>query len=145
MKTLTLLFALSALAVPAYSDARFAGIGEDAGKIHSDAAELSKDLKSKTVDESKVKADIAALGDDIIKLRKDVETIDASLNSLTAEQKKDWELIKMKVQLLNIFYDRKTELLSGDLKKNRSMLRAHADGIARRAAMLRDTAMKMKS
>jgi len=145
MKTLTILFAIATLALPAYSDTRFSVIGEDAGKIQLDATELSKDLKAKVLDESKVKADIAALGQDIIKLRKDVETIDASLNSLTAEQKKDWELIKTKVQLLNIFYDRKTDLLQGDLKKNRSMLRAHADGIAKRAALLRETAMKMKS
>lgn len=144
MKTLTLLLA-AALAVPAYSDSRFTGIGEDAGKIHLDATQLSRNLKAKVVDESKVKADITALGENILKLRKDVESMDASLDSLTSAQKKDWELIKTKVQLLNIFYDRKTELLAGDFKKNRSMLRVHADGIAKRAALLRETAMKMKS
>ena len=143
-KSILMLITCAALALPSVHQAKsFDSIATDAAKIQRDAEELSNNLKAKTVDEAKVKADITALGDDIIKLRKDVETIDASASSFNEVQKKDWELVKTKVQLLNIFYDRKAELMSQDFRKHRSLLRAHAKGIAKRAAMLQQTASRL--
>lgn len=52
--------------------------------------------------------------------------------------------MKTKVELLAIFHGKKKELLSsGDLSKNRGWLRAHAEGIARRAEMLQRSANQM--
>jgi septal ring factor EnvC (AmiA/AmiB activator) len=137
---------LSALAAtnPSLSAATFRSIVGDAASIQKDAEALSQDLKAKALDENKVKADITSLGTDIAKLRKDVEQIESHVGELTPQQKTDWELIKTKVQLLTIFHERKTDLMnSGDLKKNRAMLRAHAEGIAKRAQMLQQTASRL--
>jgi hypothetical protein len=56
----------------------------------------------------------------------------------------DWALVKEKVQLLAIFHQAKTELMAnGDLRKQRTLLRAHADGMAKRAQMLQKTASRL--
>jgi len=151
MKQLLTLLTFASLALPAMANtnpslpaAAFRSIVGDAANIQKDAEALSQDLKAKSLDENKIKTDIASLGDDISKLRKDVEQVEAHAAQLTPQQQKDWELIKTKVQLLTIFHDRKTELMnSGDLKKNRAMLRAHAEGIAKRAQMLQQTASRL--
>lgn len=62
---------------------------EDAANIERDAEALRLDLKGKTIDQEKVKADIQ---------------VEGQLASLTAQQQQDWELIKNKVQLLTIFF-----------------------------------------
>lgn len=122
----------------------FKGIIGDAAVIQRDAEEISKHLKSKSADYSEVKTKIETLGKDIAALRKDVQEFDAAHPGLSEQQKKDWELVKTKSELLLIFYDQKAKLVeSGDIKKNRSMLRAHANGIAKRAAMLQQTASRL--
>jgi chromosome segregation ATPase len=126
----------------AASDA-FRSIIGDAANIERDADAISRDWKAKSFDQGKVKTDIESLGNDIASLRKDVDALDSNLENLTPRQKSDWELVKTKVQLLTIFYDRKAELLRGDLAKNRSMIRAHAQGISKRAKALQETANRL--
>jgi hypothetical protein len=140
--TLTLCLAMSAATALADSQAFRAIIG-DAANIERDAAALSRDLKVKAFDVSRVKSDVEALGKDIASLRSDVEALEGNLSSLSPQQQKDWDLIKTKVQLLMVFYDRKADLLQSDPGKNRSMIRAHADGIAKRAKMLQETANRL--
>jgi len=140
--TLTLCLALSAITAMADSQA-FRTIIGDAANIERDAAALSRDLKVKAFDVGRVKSDAEALGKDIASLRSDVEALEGNLSSLSPQQQKDWDLIKTKVQLLTVFYDRKAELLESDPGKNRSMIRAHADGIAKRAKMLQETANRL--
>jgi hypothetical protein len=62
---------------------------------------------------------------------------------MNAQQKADWDLVKTKVELLNIFHTRKADLFNSDLDKNRNLVRALADGIAKRARMLQQTASKL--
>jgi len=140
--TITACLALSSLAGWADSKA-FRSILGDAANIEKDAAAIQADLKTKSFDAGKAKREIDDLGRDIATLRKDVEAIDANLASLTDEQKKDWELVKTKVQLLTIFYDQKAELMNSDLAKNRTMVRALAAGIAKRAEMLQQTVNRL--
>ena len=48
------------------------------------------------------------------------------------------------IGVLGIFLNRKNELVS-DAQKNRGMLRAHAQGIAKRAVDLQQTASRLQS
>jgi uncharacterized protein (DUF3084 family) len=146
MKTILNVFACLTLAASAaLADSKiFREIVGDAAKIQQDAAAIHSQLRLKNPDFDAVRSKTEALNSDIEALRKDVEAFEANHPNLTEAQKKDWELLKTKVQLLMIFADQKKELLnSGDVRKNRTMLRAHAQGIAKRAEMLQQTASRL--
>lgn len=145
MKHLFTLLASAALALPLMADSQaFRGIIGDAANIQRDAEKLSRGLKQKTLDEAKLKEDITALNSDVAKLKQDVTELDGKLSSMTDAQKKEWELVKTKAELITIFAARKATMMeSGEFKKNRSILRAHADGIAKRAAMLQQTVNRL--
>lgn len=145
MKHLMCAIAFAAMALPAMAGSQdFRAIIGDAANIQRDAEKLSRDLKQKEVDEALVKKDIEALNADVAKLKQDVMEMDGKLGQLTDAQKKEWELVKTKAELLTIFAGRKATLMeSGEFRKNRSMLRAHADGVAKRAAMLQQTVNRL--
>lgn len=135
---------LALCAASAFADtAAFRSIAETAGKIEQDALAISKGLRSKQRDLPQIKTGIETLGLDIATLRKNVDTVEANVANLTDGQKKDWELVKTKVQLLMIFQDRKESLSNTDLEKNRTAVRHLADGIAKRAKMLQQTAQRL--
>lgn len=143
--SLTLIPAVLFLSTSLYADSKvFRGLVGDAANIERDARDLSSALKSKTTSKEVLKAKSESLGSDILKLKNDVEAFEASNPNLTPRQKQDWELVKTKAQLLLVFYERKAEMLaSGDWLKKRSMIRAYADGIAKRADMLQTTANRL--
>ena len=146
MKNLFLTLILSALTTTvAMADTKaFRDIIGDAANIQLDAESLRDTLKSSSFDEATVRSQVEALAKHVEALRIDVETLDANLQNLTEAQRKDWELAKTKMQLLTVFSDaKKAHLESGDLKKNRTMLRAHAEGLAHRAALLQRTVNKL--
>ncbi len=108
---------------------------EHAKNVQRDAEQLHAALKVKNVDAADLKTKLSATTGDIDKLKQLVADYEAAHSGMTARDQADWELIKSKVQLLSIFHDRKKELLNGDINKNRSMLRAHASGVAKRVAL----------
>lgn len=119
-------------------------ISGNAAKIQRDATAISGQLKAKNPDFEAVKAKSNDLNKDIQSLREEVASFEASGLSLSDQQKKNWELVKTKAELLLIFSDKKNSLLNeGDFKKNRSLLRAYSDGIAKRAEMLQETTKKL--
>lgn len=118
----------------------FRDIIGDAANIQMDAETLRDSLKSGKVNEVVVKDDVSALAKHIDQLQKDFDAMDSNMKALPSDRQKDWELAKEKVKLLSIVADWKTTLTeSGDIRKNRKMLEAHAHGIATRAAMLQRT------
>jgi len=143
--TLNTLAVLAFAATAAMADTNtYQSIIGDAAKIQRDAEAISGHLKSKALDADAVKTKSTDLNKDIQSLRADLAAFEATNPSLTAEQKKHWELVKTKAELLLIFSDAKGKLLdSSDVQKNRSMLRAFSDGIAKRAQMLQQTAKKL--
>lgn len=144
MKALIFALAMSS-AIPAMADTKsFRDIIGDAANIQMDAEALRDKLKDKVLDELAVKQEVAALSKHIDSLKMDVDTLDSHLQDLSPQQRKDWELAKTKVQLLDIFADWKQSLIeAGDLNKNRNLLRSHADGIAVRAALLQRTVNRL--
>ena len=141
----TVITAFAFAATAAQADTKtFGSIIGDAAKIQRDAEAISSQLKLKSPDYDLVKTKSADLSKDIQELRDDLAAFESSHPNLTGQQKKDWEMVKTKAELLLIFSDTKNSLLnSGDLQKNRAMLRAYSDGIAKRAAMLQQTAKKL--
>ncbi len=137
-------FALAATTVTADTNT-FQGIISDAAKIQQDAEAISGHLKAKNPDVELVKAKSGDLNKDIQTLREDLAAFEAKSPNLTAQQKKDWELVKTKAELLLIFSNKKNGLLqeNGDMQKSRSILRAYSDGIAKRATLLQQTARKL--
>ena len=144
----TLLSAIATLALAATSamadPTTYQNIIGDATKIQRDAEAISGHLKTKNPDAETVKAKSGDLNKDIQTLRDDLAAFEATNPSMTEQQKKDWGLVKTKAELLLIFSDSKNDALnSGDLKKNRSVIRAYSDGIAKRASMLQETVKKL--
>ena len=60
------------------------------------------------------------------------------------QQQKDWQMVQDLVKLLEIFQDRKVELLSGDNPhKQRKSIRDHAEALVTRASLLEQAALRL--
>lgn len=120
----------------------FNEIASRATEIEKDANWMKQHLKAKQYDRQQLDEHASAVEQNIGRLRELVASLDTA--SLAPQEQQKVELMKTKVELLTIFHSKKKELLNqGDLSKNRSWLRAHADGIAKRAGMLHKTASQM--
>lgn len=146
MKTLLgTIASLALFATAAMADTTtYQNIIGDATKIQRDAEAISGHLKARNPDVETVKAKSGDLNKDIQSLRDDLTAFEATNPNMTEQQKKDWGLVKTKAELLLIFSDSKNDAMnSGDLKKNRTLIRAYSDGIAKRASMLQETVKKL--
>lgn len=115
-------------------------IASRAVSIQKDAEWMSKHLKTRQIDRQQLEQHAQSVEENIAKLKELV----AGLESDGAAKTDSLQLVKTKVQLLEIFHGKKKEILTqGDLSKNRGLLRAQADGIAKRAEMLQRTASQM--
>lgn len=112
---------------------------DEARKLRDEARQASSLLKSKSVDAKSVLESLDAKEETIAKLRDLAATFEAAGSELTPAQRQQWDLVKTKIQLLEVFHGNKKRLAEGDLRKNRGMVRAHADGLAFRAAALEKT------
>ena len=115
---------------------------QHAKSIETDATQISTTLKSKKFDASGLKTQLDGAHSNFANLQKAVSQYEAA-NPGTANST-EWKAVKDRVELLGIFLDRKNELAS-DSQKNRGMLRAHAQGIAKRAADLQQTISRLQS
>ncbi|MBK9168963.1 MAG: hypothetical protein IPM24_16040 [Bryobacterales bacterium] len=73
-----------------------------------------------------------------------VGSLEGERSSMTASQVAALDRVKLKSELLHVFTNNKKNMLEGDWRKNRSMLRAKAEGIAKRAQALRQSARGLK-
>jgi hypothetical protein len=149
MKALALFVAGSMLTATAWANTfnmstTLTDVSAHAQKVQRTAEEMSTLLKSKAVDRTVLEQRMEAVHQDVSRLKDLVATIEGSGLELTPAQQLNWQKLKTKVELLQVFANNKKDLLErGDLQKSRSFLRAHADGIAKRAAMLQQTAAKL--
>lgn len=119
-------------------------IQESAKNVERDASAVGQALKVKKFDSSEVHKKIDEMAADITKLQDLVKEFEAGHQQLSGRDRTDWQLVKDKVQLLEIFNQQKKSLASEDLNKNRSLVRAHANGVAMRAQKLQQTAAKLQ-
>lgn len=136
-----LLAASSALAL----DKEIAGrMIEASQRLETDAKAISLALKSKNVAVDEVHKRMGQMDADMAKLQESVSEVEATAPEMSDRDKRDWELVKTKVKLLEVFHTNKKTLVAEDVMKNRTMIRAHADGVAQRAVKLRQTAVGLQ-
>ncbi len=116
---------------------------ESARNVEREAADVSLALKKKA-DTEDVKKKIEAMNDDLVKLQELVATFEASHPTMSERDRADWETIKSRVQLLGIFHNEKKKLADEGLNKNRGLIRAHADGLVKRAQNLQAAAVRVQ-
>jgi DNA repair exonuclease SbcCD ATPase subunit len=141
-KSLTVLAGVTLLSVPAFANDHLRSISDHARTLQSHAQEINVGLKKKSLTSEDLKAKLDQSAASLDQLKSSLERLETA-NPNMASMGRDWQLLKDKVQLLAIFHDRKSELLT-DVNRNRSMIRAHADGIAKRAAMLQETVSRLQ-
>src|SRR5512139_4024205 len=76
-------------------------IGFHAQKVQQDAENVSQHLKSKQVDPQFLRDKIGATADDMGKLQQLVKDFESRNFDLAEWQKKDWDFLKTKVQLMS--------------------------------------------
>jgi len=117
---------------------------QSAQSIERDAAMVDQSLKKKPADSAEVRQKIGDMSADIAKLQELVKQFESTGASLSERDQADWQLVKDKVHLLEIFHGRKQTLADEDVDKNRSLIRAHAKGVALRAQKLQQTAQRLR-
>lgn len=119
------------------ANTQLSDIRSHAANVQRQSESMSQLLKAKSPDVSQLREKLDLASADIAKLKTLVAELEGSS---TVAQSRDWQLLKERVQLLDIFHNAKREMVTTDqVAKKRSILRAHADGIAKRAAMLQVT------
>jgi hypothetical protein len=137
-------FVLAAFSASALEKELVDNILSSARNIERDASAVNAVLKNRNFDASEVKNKIGAMEADLNRLRQLVSDFEASNATLSSSDKEAWHKVKMKVQLLEIFHSQKKKLADEDLDKNRSLIRSHAGGVAKRAQLLQQTATKLQ-
>ena len=115
----------------------------EARAVEHQAEQLSTSLKSRQADLSKATEMSTQLKERVKAVKQLVEEIEPSI---AAAHRDVYDSIVLKAKLLEIFVMNKEELLtSAQAAKKRSLIRAKADGIAKRAEMLQQAAIRLKS
>jgi len=115
----------------------------EAKAFEMQAREASQMLKNKKFDVPALQQALEKKGETLGRLRTLAAAYEAGAANLTPAQQKDWETVKTKIKLLEIFHSTKNDLVAKDPNKNRSLLRAHAQGLALRAEALQKTLQRM--
>ena len=119
-------------------------IVQSAQSIGRDASGVSTALKTKRFDAAEVTKQISAMDGDVAKLQELVAGFDSTHPNLSERDRADWHLLKLKVQLIELFHGQKKNLAAEGVAKNRDVIRAHASGLAERAQKLQQTAEKLR-
>jgi hypothetical protein len=119
-------------------------IVQSAQSIARDANGVSQALKSKKFDAASVTKNIEAMDSDVAILQEVITKFESTHTNLSERDRADWNLLKTKVQLIEIMQGQKKKLAAEDFAKNRSLVRAHATGMVQRAQKLQATAEKLR-
>ena len=128
-----------------FADTHLTDVRTHAGQVKQASEDIGRLLKAKQPDAKGIRDGIAAMGANIETLQKLVANITEAKPEFVVRDEKEWDSLKTQIQLLGIFHNTKDELMKADdMKKNRSLLRAHAKGLATRSAMLQETATRLQ-
>jgi hypothetical protein len=135
------LIAAGLLAVPVFASAPYEQIVTEARKTQQEALELAKVLKSKNADVAAATQMLDRLSQHALEVKNMIDATDTS--ALDGRQKAEFERMKMASDVMAVFINNKRALLQ-DAGRNRALLRAKAEGIALRAALVEQSAIKLK-
>ena len=153
MKTITAVrTSLLALAVSAVALATTHAYTEPLNQIvaeakstQAEAREISTLLKSKTPDLERVKSRMETLTSHAAALAEHITALESHADELSPSQRQELARMKNISALLHVFIEQKQKgLEQAEAFRNRSLLRAQADGIALRANMLERSALKFR-
>ena len=144
-KLLSSALSLTALAATAFADTPMADIRTHAGHVQRGSEQVMLLLKAKQLDAQAIREKIASTGGNIENLQRLVTGMETANPQFLPLAGKDWDLLKLQVQLLSISHNNKHVLANADdVKKNRSLLQAQAKGVAQRAGLLEKTAERLQ-
>lgn len=136
---MSVIFALTAAV--ALANEQFNQIRDHARKLEQDFQGIHALVKNKNFDTADLKARLGSTSESVTQLKALMTNVESSSPQLTGSS--DWKTTRDMVSLIEIFHAQKAELAEGNAQKNRSMLKAHAEGLAKRAALLQRSADKL--
>lgn len=117
----------------------------EAKKVQVEAQDISRELRARQFDLDKVKGMTGNLTAHVESVNRIVAELESMQSAMTGQQRTTFEQVKVKAQLLTIFATNKQDVVLGNQpEKNRSLLRAKAEGIARRAQLLQQSATALR-
>lgn len=141
IRNLAMTLALTASAV--FANDHLNQIAGTAKELQSDFSRMAQTLKNKNFAAEELKRELEALRGHVDQLKATAEEFEAANPNLTGQHEKDWKMAKELIALVDIFHSQKAELLNDNPAKNRKMLKAQAEGLAKRSTVLRDTALRL--
>jgi predicted component of viral defense system (DUF524 family) len=118
----------------------------EAKKTQLEAKEIGNLLKVKKPDLERVNSKMQLLEQHVEAVRQLISEFESSHATLTETQKAELDRMKTTAEVLRIFVDnKKTILASGEAIQKRNTLRAKAIGIAMRAELMQQSAIKIRS
>ena len=147
MKTMTMSLigiAFTAASALALDQPLIDNLMTSAQNIERDANAMHDTLRNKNAGSADISAKLDAIGGDVTKMHELVSQFEATSPNLSQRDREDWNLLKEKVKLIEIFHGQKSKLAADNLDRNRGLIRAHAKGVALRAAKLQQTAAKLR-
>lgn len=136
---MTMLLAASA----AFASDHLTQIRDQAGKLSQEFRDIGAMVKNRNFNTAEVQNRVNVIDADIEGLKRLAGEFETANPSLVTTGNKDWKLAKDLIHLIDIFHEQKAEILKGDPKKQRSLLRGHAQGLAKRAFMLQETSSRL--
>jgi hypothetical protein len=134
-----LVLAASALAL---ANTQLSGLQTHAANVERECLALSKLLKAKSPDMGQLRVKLDAAGADIERLKALATELEAS--PTFDRNSPAWQMVKERVQLLDIFHHAKRHIVTAEeVSKKRGLLRAHAEGVAKRAASLQQSVNRL--
>ena len=143
MKFTQLAIATVLAASAAFANEHLTQIRDQAGKLAKEFRNIGVMVENKNFNTVEVQNRVNAIDADIESLKKSAAEFEAANHSLTANGDKDWKLSKDIIHLIDVFHEQKSQMLSGDPKKMRSLIRSQAEGLAKRASMLQETSNRL--
>lgn len=136
---------MTVLATSAFADTQLADIRTHAGQLRMGSEQVTLLLKAKQPDAQAIRDGITSMGGNIENLQRLVVELTAANPEFIQRGDKDWDLLKERVQLLTIYHNSKQEgMKTGDLKKNRTLLRVNAQNLTRGATLLQESAQRLQ-
>lgn len=142
---LQLVIALSLASTAAFANEHLKEIAGSAKTLHQEFLQIRTVLKSKDFSADTLRQNLTQIEPHLTQLRTLASKFEETKPALSGEVAKQWNTTKEMIELLNMFHQRKAELLQENPSKNRGLLRLEAERLAHRANVLHQSANRLAS
>jgi hypothetical protein len=139
------LLAFTLTGLSARADSNLEALRNHAGQVYMESMSIKQMLKQKSPDLELIRQKVETTKEDVAKIQHLVSEVENSSSSILKSDPATWEEIKLRASVLAVIHDHKAALTSEEgLRKQRSILRAHVDGVAIRAVKLQELLNRME-